>query len=64
MMRKNLEDVLLLKLAHRLRVGNPSGVHLEDEVVEIAFQSRSLPFIELTGPWLGSDRSFYLLVCG
>lgn len=44
MTRKNLEDVLLLKLAHRVGVSNTSGVHLEDEVVEFAFQSRSLPF--------------------
>jgi hypothetical protein len=47
MTRKNLEDVLSLKLAHRVGVSNTSGVHLEDEVVEFAFQSRSLPFLEL-----------------
>ena len=52
--RENLEDVLLLKLANRVGVGNTSGVHLEDEVVEFAFQSRSLPFVEWTWPWLGT----------
>jgi hypothetical protein len=56
--RKNLEDVLLFKLAHRVGVGNTSGVHLEDEVVEFAFQSRSLPFMELTAPLLGPARCF------
>jgi hypothetical protein len=50
MTRKNLEDVLLLKLAHRVGVSDTSGVHLEDEVVEFAFQSRGLPFSELAGP--------------
>jgi hypothetical protein len=45
--RKNLENVLLLKLTHRVGVSNTSGVHLEDEVVEFAFQSRGLPFSEL-----------------
>jgi hypothetical protein len=39
---------LLLELTYRVSVGNTSGVHLEDEVVEFAFQSRVLPFIELT----------------
>lgn len=43
MTRKNLKDVLLLKLAHCLGVGDTSGVHLENEVVEFAFQSRVLP---------------------
>lgn len=60
--RKNLEDVLLLKLAHRVGVSNTSGVHLEDEVVEFAFQSRSLPFVEWTWPLVGNrleqDYSF------
>lgn len=54
MTRKNLEDVLLLKLAHSVCVGNTSRMHLEDEVVEFAFQSRGLPFIELSGSCLGS----------
>ena len=52
--RKNLENVLLLKLAHRVGVSNTSGVHLEDEVVEFAFQSRSLPFVEWTWALVGS----------
>ena len=47
MTRKNLEDVLSLKLAHRVGITDTSGVHLEDEVVEFAFQSRGLPFSEL-----------------
>jgi hypothetical protein len=59
--RKNLENVLFLKLAHRVGVSNPSGVHLEDEVVEFAFQSRGLPFLELWRPWLGSGFLFTLL---
>jgi hypothetical protein len=41
MTRKNLEDVALLKLAHRVGVDDTSGVHLENEIVEFAFQSRS-----------------------
>jgi hypothetical protein len=45
--RKNLEDVLSLKFAHSVGVSNTSGVHLEDEIVEFAFQSRGLPFSEL-----------------
>lgn len=46
MTRKHLEDVTFLKLTHRVGVSNTSGVHLEDEVVEFAFQSRRLPFVE------------------
>ena len=46
MTRKYLEDVPLLKLTHRVGVSNTSGVHLEDEVVEFAFQSRRLPFVK------------------
>jgi hypothetical protein len=53
--RKHFEDVALLKLTHRVVVSDTSGVHLEDEVVEFAFQSRRLPFMELTWPWLGPD---------
>ena len=60
-MRKNLEDVLFLKLAHRVGVSDTSCVHLEDEVVEFAFQSRVLPFLELAWPWLGSNFIMALL---
>jgi hypothetical protein len=38
--RENLENVLLLKLTHRVGVSDTGGVHLEYEVVEFAFQSR------------------------
>lgn len=54
MTRKNLEEVLSLKLAHSVGVTDTSGVHLEDEVFEFAFQSRGLPFGELAWSWLGS----------
>jgi hypothetical protein len=53
--RKNLENVLLLKLSHRVGVTDTSGVHLEDEVIEFAFQSRVFLFWNGHGPWLGSD---------
>ena len=53
--RKNLENVLFLELAHRVGVTDSSGVHLEDEVVEFAFQSRVFLLWSGHGPWLGSD---------
>jgi hypothetical protein len=43
--RKHLEDVPLLKLADSIGVGDTLGVHLEDEIVEIAFQIAQLPYI-------------------
>jgi hypothetical protein len=57
MTRKNLEYVLLLELSHRVGVSDTSSVHLEDEVVEIAFQSRGLPFSKLGWSCLGSSFS-------
>jgi len=55
MTRKNLEDVLFLKLAYRVGVTDTSGMHLEDEVVEFAFQSQVFLLWNGHGPWLGSD---------
>jgi hypothetical protein len=54
---------VLLKLAHRVGVSDTSGVHLEDEVVEFAFQSRRLPFVELTWTLVGNQLCAYFLVC-
>ncbi len=56
--RKNLQNVLLLKLTHCVVISNTSGVHLEDEIVEFAFQSRGLPFSELV--WSCSGSSFII----
>ena len=47
MTRKHFKDVALFKLTHRVGISDTSGVHLEDEVVEFAFQSQMLPFVEL-----------------
>ncbi len=57
--RKYLEDVLLLKLAHGVGISNTSSVHLEDEVVEFAFQSRGLPFVEWRGALVGIQLHDY-----
>jgi hypothetical protein len=59
--RENLEDVLFLKFAHRVRISNTSGVHLEYEVVEFAFQSRVFLLWNGRGPWLGSNYIMTLL---
>jgi hypothetical protein len=40
MTREDFEDKALLELAHRVSVTKAGGVHLEDEIVEFAFQSR------------------------
>jgi hypothetical protein len=53
--RKNLENELFLKLAHRVGVTDTSGMHLEDEVVEFAFQSQVFLLWNVYGPWLGSE---------
>jgi len=57
MTRENLEDVALLKFPHSVGVTDTGGVHLEDEIVEFAFQSRSFLFVELTWSWFGTDCS-------
>ncbi len=48
--RKNLEDELFLKLAYRVGITDTSGVHLENEVVEFAFQSRVFLLCNGDGP--------------
>ncbi len=60
MTRKNLEDVLFLKLPHRVGVTDTSGVHLEDEVVEFAFQSRVFLFVEWTWALVGIRLHDYI----
>ena len=40
MTREDFEDKALLELAHGVVVRKPRGMHLKDEVVEIAFHSR------------------------
>ena len=59
--RKNLENVLFLELAHCVGVTDASGVHLEDEVFEFAFQSRVFLLWNGRGPWLGSNYMMTLL---
>jgi hypothetical protein len=59
--RENLEDVLLLKFAHRVGISNTGSVHLEYEVVEFAFQSRVFLLWNGRGPWLGSNYMMTLL---
>ena len=41
MAREYFEDETLFELAHSVRVRKTGGVHLKNEVVEIAFHSRS-----------------------
>jgi hypothetical protein len=43
MTRQHLEDVALLELTHGVVIAHAGGMHLEDDIIEIAFQSRRLP---------------------
>jgi hypothetical protein len=40
MARKNFKYVSLLELADGISIRDAGGMHLEDEIIEIAFQSR------------------------
>ena len=60
--REDLENITLLEFAHGVGVADTSGVHLKDEVVEFAFQSQRLPFLELNWSWFGTVCGITFLV--